>query len=395
VATIGAAILGVERPQEASAATQVFAGGTSTTPSAEGDNALGGPGLAGNTTGASFTNPGAIGVYGQSTSSGIGVLGANASDPNAAVEGHNLGAGGGFFGTTETLGFAAVDGRNFGGGLGIYGTTTSGTAAAVEGDNLGSGPALLGHNTGGGAAVVGNNSTGVGGPPAISGANAGPGGPGVVGYGTGTSSIGTGGVSDTGYGVYGSASGNGTGVLGFSASGTAIWGAANGSGYSGQFTGGAGVIIYGALTIAGGPKSAAVKGADGTLRRLYSLECPESWFEDFGSGQLSGGSATVQLEPGFAGVVKTEQYRVFPVANGDCKGLYISSKTSTSFTVHELQGGTSNVAFDYRVVAKRKDIEGARLEHIEEPALPTLPKLPEPPPTPPVSPVPTPPGSRG
>jgi hypothetical protein len=44
--------------------------------------------------------------------------------------------------------------------------------------------------------------------------------------------------------------------------------------------------------------------------------------------------------------------------------------------VHELQGGTSNVAFDYRVVAKRKDIAGARLEPVDEPVLPDVPSEP-------------------
>jgi hypothetical protein len=168
--------------------------------------------------------------------------------------------------------------------------------------------------------------------------------------------------------------------------------------YSGLFTGGKGLIVYGDLTVAGGAKSAAVKGADGKLRRLYSVESPESWFEDVGSGHLSNGSATVQLEPGFAGVVKTDAYHVFPVANGDCKGLYVSNRTPSSFSVHEQQGGTSNVSFSYRVIAKRKDIEGARLEHVEEPLMPTLPKLPTPPaapPTPAMRPRSTPPGHGG
>jgi len=35
--------------------------------------------------------------------------------------------------------------------------------------------------------------------------------------------------------------------------------------------------------VIGGPKSAAVPHPDGTLRRLYCVESPESWFEDFGN----------------------------------------------------------------------------------------------------------------
>jgi hypothetical protein len=68
----------------------------------------------------------------------------------------------------------------------------------------------------------------------------------------------------------------------------------------------------------------------------------------------------------------------------------VSSKTPTSFTVREGHGGSSNVSFSYRVIAKRKDIEGARLEHVEEPLMPALPKLPEPPSTPPTPPPPPP-----
>jgi hypothetical protein len=203
------------------------------------------------------------------------------------------------------------------------------------------------------------------------------GGPGVVGYAKGAGSIGTGGLTDIGYGFYGGASDNGTGMLGYSTNGTAIWGAANGSSnHSGIFTSGAGVIVYGALTAAG-PKSAAVRAPDGTLRRLYSLECPESWFEDFGSGQLSSGSTTVQLEAGFAGVVKTDAYHVFLTPHGETNGLYVTSQTPSSFAVREVHGGRSNVSFSYRVVAKRKDINGARLEPVPEPSRAELPKLPE------------------
>jgi hypothetical protein len=35
--------------------------------------------------------------------------------------------------------------------------------------------------------------------------------------------------------------------------------------------------------------------------------------------------------------------------------------------VRELQGGTSNVGFDYRLVARRADSPGVRLENVDEP----------------------------
>jgi hypothetical protein len=53
--------------------------------------------------------------------------------------------------------------------------------------------------------------------------------------------------------------------------------------------------------------------------------------------------------------VHNDDYRVF-LTQGDSFGLHVSSKTASGFTVRKQQGGKSNVGFDYRVVAKRKDI---------------------------------------
>jgi hypothetical protein len=112
-----------------------------------------------------------------------------------------------------------------------------------------------------------------------------------------------------------------------------------------------------------GSKSAVVP-VDGGARTvaLYAVEAPENWFEDYGSGQLSNGSARIDLEPTFAQTVNTDlEYHVFLTPNGDCKGLYVSQKSPTSFEVHELGGGASSVAFDYRIIAKRKNYEAIRL----------------------------------
>lgn len=70
----------------------------------------------------------------------------------------------------------------------------------------------------------------------------------------------------------------------------------------------------------------------------------------------------MNLEPVFGQTVNTEMdYHVFLTPNGDCKGLYVSQKTPTSFEVRELGGGTSSIAFDYRIMAKRKGYESVRL----------------------------------
>ena len=96
---------------------------------------------------------------------------------------------------------------------------------------------------------------------------------------------------------------------------------------------------------------------------LSAIESPVNWFEDAGSAQLVNGVAVVELDPTFTQTVNTEMaYRVFTEPNGDCKGLYVTNKTATSFEVHELAGGTSSIAFDYRIMALRKNYESVRFD---------------------------------
>ncbi len=112
-----------------------------------------------------------------------------------------------------------------------------------------------------------------------------------------------------------------------------------------------------------GTKSAVVPIDNNTRKvALYAVESPENWFEDFGSGQLANGVATVKLEPVFAQTVNAGVgYHVFLTPRGDSKGLYVSRTTSTSFEVRESGSGRSTLAFDYRIVARRKGYEAIRL----------------------------------
>lgn len=108
---------------------------------------------------------------------------------------------------------------------------------------------------------------------------------------------------------------------------------------------------------------------DGGARRiaLYSTQSTENWFEDAGSGQLSNGSVRIELDPTFAQTVNTGvEYHVFLTPKGDCKGLYVSNESATGFEVHELGGGTSSIAFDYRIMAKRVGHENVRLADLTE-----------------------------
>jgi hypothetical protein len=99
----------------------------------------------------------------------------------------------------------------------------------------------------------------------------------------------------------------------------------------------------------------------------YSVQSPERWMEDFGSGELQNGVAVVKIDPAFAETVTADgSYHVFITPNGDSKGLYVIKKTADSFEVRESGGGTSSLAFDYRIVAKRRGYEAQRLTDVTE-----------------------------
>jgi hypothetical protein len=123
--------------------------------------------------------------------------------------------------------------------------------------------------------------------------------------------------------------------------------------------------VSGNLTCTG--KIGEAAPVDGGSRKvaLNSVQSPEAWFEDAGSGQLSGGQAVVNIESVFGQTINTGvEYHVFLTPNGDCKGLYVAEKSATSFVVRELGGGTSSIAFDYRIMAKRKNFENVRLADV-------------------------------
>ena len=273
------------------------------------------------------------GVGGDSIS-GVGVAGF--SDIGTAVKGLSEYSGTGVSGVSQT-------------GIGVFGASQ--TAAGVSGisvatDNAGVYGETLNTN-GPGYAVWGDDPTGNADNSAV----------------LGTTSLGYGvlGISGAGEGVYGE-------VTGASANGTAGYFSATGGGY--PFVA-AGPIGSCAIDGAGdlfctGSTSAMVPLPDNRSVALYAMQSPEQWFEDFGSGQLVNGAAEISLDPTFAQTINTHEYRVFPVANGDCKGLYVAQKTATGFVVRELGGGKSNIDFDYRIVARRQDHEQARFKDVSE-----------------------------
>lgn len=179
-----------------------------------------------------------------------------------------------------------------------------------------------------------------------------------------------------GFGVYGlSAKGHGLVGAAATAGAAAVVGATNGvvNAYAGAFYGP--VVVGGNFTVVGGAKSAAVPHPDGTLRRLYCMESPECWFEDFGEGQLACGETTVALDPDFAALVDSKGYHVFLTSHSERHILAVTERTLSGFRVRA-NSDAADTSFSWRVVAKRKDIAGPRLETVTVPPEPILPEIP-------------------
>lgn len=242
------------------------------------------------------------------------------------------------------------------------------------------GPAEIGFQTHGANIRVGADVAGtvVGARATCSSAN----GHGVHGFGQGVNYAGVTGASTTE---------NGNGIIARAPGGLsayALW-ANGGEGLAGRFDGNvrinAGpsglpslevfgrVRVNGPLEITGG-KSAVVPLADGSSALMYSLECPDSWLEDFGFGQLSDGAGRVQIDGNFASAIGNEaSYHVFLSEYDGNNGLYVTHRSSSGFEVHSTTPGASG-EFSYRIVAKRADIPAPRFQMTSPPSGETLDK---------------------
>ena len=97
---------------------------------------------------------------------------------------------------------------------------------------------------------------------------------------------------------------------------------------------------------------------EGNKRVLFAPEAPEILFEDYGVGQLKNGSVYIKIDPLFSKSIHvSDKYplKVFIQLEGECKGVYVTNKTSEGFLVKELNGGVSNTPFSYHLVANRAD----------------------------------------
>lgn len=259
------------------------------------------------------------------------------------------------------------------------------------------------------------------GPTGVSGSGTGPNGAGISGSGTDTGVTGTGGrlgVAGTGAtGVYGIGVGDAnfgvlakghtglfatadqTGVFAIGKTGVStiandIGVHASGNNWAiatdgdllaqgnvlivGETTHLGDLWVWGDFAVAfGGNKSVVVKLRNGEHRSLYCMESPENWFEDFGRARLVRGKARVRLDRIFAQVVRTGDYHVFLSPEGLSHGLYVSRRTRGGFEVREQHQGKSTVAFSYRIVARRRDVDAPRFKRVKPPAAPKRPRPPK------------------
>jgi hypothetical protein len=285
---------------------------------------------------ASATSGHTYGIIGMSDSTdGIGVSGVA-----GATTGVNYGVSG-WSASTSGMGVYGFAGANTGFNFGVFGTTTSTSGTGVDGYAS----ATSGYTYG------------------------------VTGRSDSTDGIGVRGVvsasSGTNYGVYGSSESNsGFGVVGDNNSGGSGVGAWSNTGdlirtYSGNYPGGTfrfNVDNNGNVWADGTYNTFATSTLDGETHATSSIQSTEVWLEDFGHGTLVNGIAMITIAPDFAGMANLSvDYMVFISLEGDCGGVFVTNKTPTAFVVHELNGGTSNVPFSYRIVAKPAGSETTRL----------------------------------
>lgn len=299
-----------------------------------------------------------------------------------------------------------------------YAGTVDTTADAVQGFTAGTGNSgLLGRNddlNGVGVYGIASNGTGIAGQSVGGSAISASSVSGAGVFASSTSGFGTFSQSSSNYGVYGS-SGSTAGVFGLSNTGYGVQGAIGAGGvaalygsstfpnvpafyavnYGAPANSNAGffigqVYINGPFIVVGGAKSAAVPHPDGSHRLLYCVESPESWFEDFGEGTITGGKAEVKLDHDFAVTVDTSTLHVFLTSHDEAHHLAVKTRSGGSFSVAADVSSTAAArgvkatdvsgTFTYRVVAKRKDVAAPRFAKFD------LPKPPPPPPQLPTAP---------
>jgi outer membrane protein OmpA-like peptidoglycan-associated protein len=353
------------------------------------------------------------------TSAPLNGINAYASGNSAAIFGRNYGSGGygvkgvasagvGVYGYSSNRDATAIRGEtsSINGGFGVIGLTNS---PGVFNFTLNTGSGVLGI----GANISGIGVVGVGNNPDLktldlklpSGLAGSPTGAGVAGVANTYGVYGIGLLTASGVGVAGGgtglkpiipAAGAGVsgnsyniGVAGFAVATNALAPELNRWGgyfeYKGSnsalgttlvysylagrvFDAGTSTNIYVGLA-SSGTKSTIVKDDEGNRRLLYCTEAPEILFQDFGTSQLSNGTAHIDLERLLTRSIRVDEkhpLKVFIQLEGECNGVFVTNKSSKGFDVKELQSGKSDVPFTWQIVASRADetdADGTRIAY--------------------------------
>jgi hypothetical protein len=332
--------------------------------------------------GGAFNGAG-IGSYSLATTaaSGIGVIGLG--NNITTLTSPATGAGGAFNG--NSYGSYAIA-KTAASGIGVVGlgnniatlsAPASGAGGAFNGTSIGSYAYASTAATGIGVIGLGNNITTV---------TSGTAGSGGVFNGTTLGTLGFSNTAASGVGVMGAGNnitsftlpvaGSGVNANGFTY-GITAYSSSNSNGTAGSpsraggyFQSGSGAGLSYAYVAseegAGVPRKIVGNGTVNTIVKdltdhyvlLSAPETPENLFMDYGTGQLQNGKVHITIDPILSKNIEVNDahpLRVFVQLEGDCKGVYVTNKTSTGFDVVELQGGTSNISFSWNVVANRAD----------------------------------------
>lgn len=296
-----------------------------------------------------------------------------------AVNGYSAQNGGGVYGqiTSGTTNFAGVQGEYNGTGTsgagvrGIYLTATAGTgfnavAAGVNGDGTSGGTYKFGVFGSGGSTI----RTG-----------------GVMGYdyGLALGALGYYGSATVDYSVYGFGIAYTTGAAGGRLSSSAA-SAGTSEGWDGQINTNIGLGIYGGVmggwvrgmaygmhvkgdrysmyvdgyTFTNKPTAQLIDKQDGSTTRVaaYTSSSMTSDVSSRGKAQLVNGEAHVNFSSDFSGIITDPSDLVITVTpTGNSNGVYVSSVDATGFTVKENNNGASNVQFSWIAVATIKGNE--------------------------------------
>jgi hypothetical protein len=335
--------------------------------------------------GSSF-GAGITAIYGENLSSGagIGIEGSSANGTGTygvggqnGVEGQTNASAGEYAGV---LGIDHSDSGSGGNGYGVEGTSVGGDSA-VGGQASGSGDGLYGYsNSGYGLDAYSDSGN------AIDADTPGIGGTAVLGVATGEGAefFGYSGTS-THPALKVEPESTGTDVIGTYNSGGETFivqaGTANASGST--YSNGTDVQLSGDLYVAGQVYTACrghfpgiagdcgddplstVRSSTGVNLRTYSAKQSTRTVEDVGEAQIVNGQGHVALDPTFASSIsRTSPYLVFITPEGDSRGLYVTARTLSGFTVVESSGGRSTVGFSYRIVAHPYGDTGTRMAAI-------------------------------